>query len=310
MADDKLMLYPRRWYAWQSIVSDEPETWRGDTPIFVSVVAPRKLGEGYLDLDLIKAVGGLKAVRCCISAKVRHHSSRALIATTHGLRCGEELFAITPISLDWFRLRHPSAMCRFDNQMTQLQFGEEPDPQAYLSHFLGETPELILSAGASDYDNPSARPMPMESGVVPFQRCYSGIDAWLFLRATKPIDMDHRWYIYVVPDPDGGLLRLCRSWTGYPQWEVRFEIRDCSVITHSARMNLDRRQRVFGTPDEEVERLDHCIAHELLGQPHDWSDIDCSDEAIERAAAVWAGLGYAAAVGKGTMSAPVRSTSR
>lgn len=134
--------------------------------------------------------------------------------------------------------------------------------------------------------------MPAFNGVIPFSRTFSGFDAWLFLRGVVPFDQDDKWFIYIVPEANGGLLRICRSWTGFVIWEVRFELDGDVISTHSARVNLDRRQRGFGAPEQEEALLDTCISTLVLGSPSEWPFFECDDEHIARAAQEWEALGF------------------
>lgn len=298
---NKLTLSPRRWYTWQTIGTEGAQAAPFDaTPLFAIDITPLKTGKGILELDAIKAVQPLRPVRERFQLHVCHHTPDAIIARCTSRAGASTLAAITTIDLNWIRQHCARLLDRYPPTGFCGFWGSNPEPQDYLCSILGGTPEDIDDGLTQNEWRGALRAMTGRIGVMNFRHRFEGIDAWFLLRGFKPVDMDQKWLIYAQQTWEGGgTIHFHRSWTGIPVWEVEYEEDGTSIVTTTARVNLDANVRQFGTRHQEATELYARLNVLLLGRYEHEMALVYHEHDAAAAYADWFGENLAPPAGEG-----------
>lgn len=260
----RLTLVPRQWVGWQYLGNGVVEAPFAATPAFVGNISPLKTGSSLLELDLVLAICPLRAQHERARLRVAHRSENVLVARYEGSR-GDGEVAITPLTISWIE-QHCASFWQRVGWRANYHLGEA-QPQEAMALLLGDSIETAATGATAASFGRNPRPFSGKVGIMPFERNYAGLEAWLILRGAVPRDMDDRWFIYTEFTNSGGTIHFRRSWTELLVYQVDFVFagRD-AITTRSARVNLEVDEFGFGTPAEEVRRLDYCVGEVLLGR--------------------------------------------
>lgn len=263
-------LSPGTWFALQILgpLSDTAASapWKAATPIFITGVTPLKTGNGLVELEFIGVLSAVRPLPMKMTVRVVYRGPDILILIGEAWHGHKVTVAISDIDMEWLRRCCPRVVEQFEVP-TYYRFGGDNNPPAteYLGAHFGTTAATI-TAEHRQIECSTVGAMSQHHAAVSFRRTYEGLDTWLLLRPVIPCDMDMRWLIFPVTRGAETVLRFHRSWTGLLVYEVPVRIDGAMLQSELARVNLNDRDRSFGTPQEEIAYLDWLIDNELLAR--------------------------------------------
>lgn len=264
MTKDKLVLRPRRWYAWETVPGERPESaLRPCTPAFVTEVTALKTGKGVLRVGFVVALRPVAAERRMVELRVVLHRDDHLIGTFLDASGHERTAIVREVELPWlahyateFWSRFPPAS--FERHGTGFS-AEGCDAQSYLNEAFGDDEDSVLHGTTAVSFGVRPHKMPKATAAVRLDRAFSEFDSYLIRRGFTPQRTEDRWFVHF----ESGRLLMRRSWTGFLIYEVAFEERGATLLATDARINRNPKQ-YGGTDDEDDKRMILELIDELL----------------------------------------------
>ncbi|WP_052247837.1 hypothetical protein [Brevundimonas nasdae] len=251
------------WYGWIEAPSHASRWPVG--PILLTEIKPLKIGNGLLELTLIKPVNPGGAVRTNLVLQVTQREADHLVArwSTNGRSVA---VVICEVTLDWMGSYCGEHLRRRPVEGPQLiiegQAPMEPSAEEHFMRVFGASPEAVL-AGATPTSFPANEPtLPSQCENFDLNRTYDELDSWFIGRGFTPTAMEEKWFIYLAE----GVLTFRRSWTGIVIYEVEAEWRGAQLRLSRARVNRDPSQ--YGETDTAFDHhlLLYIIDVVLLGK--------------------------------------------
>ncbi|GGC67480.1 hypothetical protein GCM10011504_51800 [Siccirubricoccus deserti] len=259
-----MVLHPRRWYAFQTIPGERPDSaFRPCTPAFITEVTPLKSGKGVLRLGFVAALCPVAAERRTLDLRVVLHRADYLIGTFLDAGGCERTAIFREVDLPWLAHYATEFWSRFPPSSLEhegIGFAIETwDAQTYLNEAFGPDENHVLNGTTAASFGVKLHKMPKATAVIRLDRSFSEFDSYLIRRGVTPRQMEDRWFIYF----ESGRLLMRRSWTGLLIYEVVLEERGASLWARDARANRNPKQ-YGGTDDEDDKRMILNLIDELL----------------------------------------------